>query len=131
LAAFIGISIAISLGKGYEAADDWAALFASGFIFYNSYLILRPALGELMDEHRYPNVETNIRIYSQLVQGVLGTEKCYIRKAGMNYLVDLHISVDANLSVREGHEIAHRLKEKLMEQIPELSEVMIHVEPHE
>lgn len=51
IAAFIGISIALFLGKGYEAADDWAALFASGFIIYNSYLIFRPALGEIMDEH--------------------------------------------------------------------------------
>ncbi len=129
LAAFIGISIALILGKGYESADDWAALFASGFIFYNSYLILRPALGELMDEHVYPEVETNIRNVSVLVDGVLDTEKCFIRKAGMNYLVDLHISVNGNLSVREGHEIAHRLKSKLLDMIPELSEVMIHVEP--
>jgi cation diffusion facilitator family transporter len=129
LAAFIGISIALILGKGYESADDWAALFASGFIFYNSYLILRPALGELMDEHAYPEVETSIRNVSVLVDGVLDTEKCFIRKAGMNYLVDLHISVDGSLSVREGHEIAHRLKSKLLDMIPELSEVMIHVEP--
>lgn len=129
LAAFIGISIALILGKGYESADDWAALFASGFIFYNSYLILRPALGELMDEHLYPEVETNIRNISVLVDGVIDTEKCFIRKAGMNYLVDLHITVDGQLSVREGHEIAHQLKSKLMDHIPELSDVLIHVEP--
>ena len=128
-AAFIGISIALILGKGYESADDWAALFASGFIFYNSYLILRPALGELMDEHAYPEIETNIRHISINVDGVLNTEKCFIRKAGMNYLVDLHITVDGHLTVREGHEIAHRLKSKLMDNIPELFDVMIHVEP--
>jgi divalent metal cation (Fe/Co/Zn/Cd) transporter len=57
VAAFIGISIALILGKGYESADDWAALFASGFILYNSYLIFRPALGEIMDEHFYVNPE--------------------------------------------------------------------------
>jgi cation diffusion facilitator family transporter len=130
LAAFVGISVAISLGEGYEAADDWAALLASGFIFYNSYLILRPALGELMDEHLYPEVESNIRSFALLTDGVLDTEKCFIRKAGMNYLVDLHISVDGNLSVREGHAIAHNLKEHLMQSIPELLEVMIHVEPN-
>ena len=53
IAAFIGISIALFFGKGYESADDWAALFASGFILYNSYLIFRPALGEILDEHVY------------------------------------------------------------------------------
>src|SRR5436190_1853829 len=53
VAAFTGISIALIMGKGYESADDWAALFASGFILYNSYLIFRPALGEIMDENVY------------------------------------------------------------------------------
>jgi len=53
IVAFAGISIALILGKGYEAADDWAALFASGFILYNSYRIFRPALGEILDEHMY------------------------------------------------------------------------------
>lgn len=57
VAAFIGIAIALYFGKGYEAADDWAALFASGFILYNSYLIFRPALGEIMDEHLYDDLE--------------------------------------------------------------------------
>src|SRR6202008_895196 len=61
VAAFIGISIALVLGKGYESADDWAALFASGFIYYNSYLIFRPALGELMDEHTYDELIVEIR----------------------------------------------------------------------
>ncbi|MGH2624480.1 MAG: cation diffusion facilitator family transporter, partial [Sphingobacterium sp.] len=53
VAAFIGITLSLTMGKGYEAADDWAALFASGIILYNSYLIFRPALGEIMDEQLY------------------------------------------------------------------------------
>ena len=60
IAAFIGISIALFFGKGYESADDWAALFASGFILYNSYLIFRPALGEIMDEHLYDDLIISI-----------------------------------------------------------------------
>src|SRR5258705_10549293 len=56
VAAFIGISIALIFGKGYESADDWAALFASAFILYNSYRIFRPALGEIMDEHLYDDL---------------------------------------------------------------------------
>ena len=79
--AFIGISIAIIFGKGYETADDWAALFASAFIFYNSYLILRPALGEVMDEQLYDDLILEIREKSAKVQGILGTEKCFIRKS--------------------------------------------------
>src|SRR5690606_30726194 len=83
ITAFVGISIALIFGKGYETADDWAALLASAFILYNSYLIFRPALGEVMDEHRYDDILEEIRVKSIKVDGVIGTEKCFIRKAGM------------------------------------------------
>jgi cation diffusion facilitator family transporter len=129
--AFIGISIAIVFGKGYENADDWAALFASGFILYNSYLIFRPALGEIMDEHLYDDLLEEIRKESIEVNGILGTEKCFIRKAGMKYHVDLHAIVDGEIPVKEGHEIAHRLKDHLRAEIPNLGHVLIHIEPNE
>lgn len=128
--AFIGISIALLFGKGYETADDWAALFASFFILYNSYLIFRPALGEIMDEHLYDDLQKEIREASLNVKGVLGTEKCFIRKAGMKYHVDLHAIVDGNLPVREGHRIAHQLKDSLQNEIPKLGHVLIHIEPN-
>lgn len=131
IAAFIGISIALLLGKGYESADDWAALLASFFILYNSYLIFRPALGEIMDEHRYDDLVENIRQESLKVKGILGTEKCFIRKAGMKYHVDLHAIVDATISVKEGHDLAHKLKDTLRSQISELGHVLIHIEPNE
>ena len=131
IAAFIGISIAIYLGKGYESADDWAALFASGFILYNSYLIFRPALGEIMDEHLYDDLILTIRKVSHTVKGVIDTEKCFIRKAGMKYHVDLHATVKATISVKEGHDIAHDLKDTLRSEIPELGHVLIHIEPNE
>ena len=130
IAAFIGISIALILGKGYEAADDWAALFASGFIFYNSYLIFRPALGEIMDEHTYDELVQKIKSVSLEVEGVSGTEKCFVRKAGLKYHIDLHASVNGDLSVTEGHAISHHLKDTLKEKIPELGNVLIHIEPH-
>jgi len=131
IAAFIGISIAVYMGKGYEAADDWAALLASVFILYNSYLIFRPALGEIMDEHLYDDLILTIRKVSSHVEGVIDTEKCYIRKAGMRYHVDLHATVDANISVKEGHDISHILKDTLQREIPELGHVLIHIEPNE
>ena len=129
VAAFIGISIALFLGKGYESADDWAALFASGFILYNSYLIFRPALGEIMDEHVYDDLVVEIRTVSLQVVGIIDTEKCFIRKSGMKYHVDLHAIVDGGISVKEGHDIAHLLKDTLRERIFELGHVLIHIEP--
>jgi cation diffusion facilitator family transporter len=131
IAALIGISIALYFGEGYETADDWAALFASGFIFYNSYKIFRPALGEIMDEHLYDDIIADIRKVSLTVDGVVDTEKCFIRKAGMKYHVDLHATVNANISVKHGHEIAHKLKDTLRNDIPQLGHVLIHIEPNE
>lgn len=127
--AFIGISIALIFGKGYETADDWAALFAVGFILYNSYKIFRPALGEIMDEHLYDDLIKEIRTVSMKVDGVLGTEKCFVRKAGTKYHVDLHAIVDGNISVSRGHFISHQLKEKLQKNIPNLDHILIHIEP--
>ncbi|MFV5689104.1 cation diffusion facilitator family transporter [Flavobacterium sp. ZT3R25] len=130
VAAFLGISIALILGEGYESADDWAALFASGFILYNSYLIFRPALGEIMDENLNDDLIDEIRKVSFQVEGIIDTEKCFIRKAGMQYHVDLHAIVNANISVKEGHDLAHKLKDTLRQEIPELGHVLIHVEPN-
>ncbi|WP_317898450.1 cation diffusion facilitator family transporter [Aurantibacillus circumpalustris] len=131
LAAFIGISIALFLGKGYEAADDWAALFAAVIILYNSYLIFRPALGEIMDEQVYDTLIQTIRDLSKNVEGVLDTEKCLIRKTGMKYHVDLHIIVAAHITVKEGHDIAHKLKDHLRKELEYLANVLIHVEPNQ
>ena len=130
VAAFLGISIALYFGKGYESADDWAALFASGFILYNSYKIFRPALSEIMDEHLYDELVEEIRVVSLTVPGVIDTEKCFIRKAGMQYHVDLHARVEGTITVREGHDIAHDLKDTLRAKIPSLGHVLIHVEPN-
>lgn len=131
LMAFIGISIAIYMGPGYETADDWAALIASLFIVYNAYLIFRPALGEILDEHVYDDLILEIREIAEKVPGVDGTEKCFVRKTGMTYLVDLHLLVNGNLSVTQGHEISHAAKDTLMLELPELSNVLIHIEPSE
>ena len=130
IAAFVGISIALYFGKGYESADDWAALLAAVFIFYNSYLIFRPALSEIMDEHVHDELIEKIRNVSIKVDGVLDTEKCFIRKAGMKYHVDLHAIVDGNITVKIGHEIAHNLKDTLRKDIPQLGHVLIHIEPN-
>jgi cation diffusion facilitator family transporter len=130
VAAFIGISFALFMGNGYEAADDWAAICAAIFIIYNAYMLFRTALGEIMDEHIYDLIEI-IRKESLEVQGIKGTEKCFVRKAGMKYHVDLHARVNGNLSVKEGHDLAHQLKDHLRNKNASLGHVLIHIEPDE
>jgi cation diffusion facilitator family transporter len=129
LIAFLGILATFLFGKGFEKADDWAALVASIFIVYNAYRIFRPALGEIMDEHNHHELIAEIRMEAQKVSGVVAIEKCWARKHGMTYVVDLHLEIDGSLSVYEGHEISHALKDHLMEVFPYLTEILIHIEP--
>lgn len=127
--AFIGIAIAIYMGEGFEAADDWAALIASGIIIFNAYKIFRPVLREISDEQIYDDLILQIREIAVTVNGVVDTEKCHVRKMGMTYYVDLHMIVDGNISVIEGHKIAHDLKDEIQKQIPQVADVLVHTEP--
>lgn len=129
LAAFIGIALALYMGEGWESADDWAAIVAGLIIFYNAYIIFRPALSEIMDEHIYDDFIEEIRTIACKVEGVKDTEKCFIRKHGMRFIVDLHLIVPGEISVKKGHDIAHEVKDKLKLKHPEIADVLIHVEP--
>ena len=129
LIAFLGISCTYLFGQGFEKADDWAALIAALFIVYNAYRIFRPALGEIMDEHTHHELIDEIRKASKEVPGVIDIEKCWARKNGMTYVVDLHLEMNGALTVTEGHGISHDLKDHLMEKFPYITEVLIHIEP--
>ena len=127
--AFIGISIALIGGKGYESADDWAALVACGFIVYNAYRIFRPAFGEIMDEAPAGTWAEDVRTLAEQVPGVVTTEKCFVRKMGFEFFADLHVVVDGTISVREGHAIAHAVKAAITRAKPAIYDVLVHIEP--
>jgi cation diffusion facilitator family transporter len=131
LAAAVGVTIAILGGKGYESADDWAALLAAVMIVYNAFLIFKPALGEMMDEAPPASFVAEIKGLARQVEGILDVEKCFIRKSGFEYFIDLHIIVDGNLTVREGHDIGHRVKDHIIKNKPQVWHVLTHVEPHD
>jgi cation diffusion facilitator family transporter len=130
LAAFIGISIALIGGAGYEAADDWAALISSAVILYNGSSLFVPALKEIMDTAPSPELLENIRSIAKKVPGVIGLDKSYIRKMGLEYYVDLHVVVDGNLTVKEGHNIAHQVKDAILLTDPKIADVLVHIEPN-
>jgi len=128
-AAFIGISIALIGGEGYESADDFAALFASAIIIFNAYRIFKPALYELLDTAPPAKTIQKVRDIAIKVENVMGIDKCFVRKMGFDYFVDIHVLVDANLPVHKGHEIAHKVKNELMKEYPNISDVLVHIEP--
>jgi cation diffusion facilitator family transporter len=128
-AAFVGIAIALFMGPGYESADAWAAIVASLVIALNAYKILNPAIAEMMDAAPSAELVKEVKEVAAKVPGVTGLDKCHIRKMGFDYYVDLHVEVNGSLSVFEGHEIAHHVKEAILDKIPHISDVLIHIEP--
>ncbi len=129
VAAFIGISIALVGGSGYEAADDWAALIACSVIIYNGVRLLLPALNEVMDGAAPDEIEDQIRNIAANVEGVIEIEKCRIRKSGLGLLMDIHVVVRGDISVQEGHQIGHEVKNNLLESEIRITDVTVHVEP--
>ncbi len=130
-AAFVGISIAIAGGPGWEEADDWAALAASAVIFVNGLRILRPALADLMD--RAPEVELleHIAAAARSVEGVQAIEKLKVRKSGLGYHAELHVQADPRLSLHEAHIISGKVKSAIRGAVPPVLGVLVHMEPYE
>lgn len=130
-AAFIGISVALAGGPGWEAADDWAALFACLIIGYNGVRLLLPAINEVMDVAPDSAIEEQVRRVALGVEGVMGLDICTVRKMGFDYFVDLHAMVNGDMKVREGHEAAHRVKNAIRAANPHIRDVLVHIEPHD
>jgi cation diffusion facilitator family transporter len=129
-AAFVGIAIAISCGPGYEAADDWAALLACGVIVFNGVEIFRRSLRDVMDTAVPLALENEVRAVALAVGGVKGIDKCRVRKSGLSHLVDIHVEVNPQLSVREGHAIAHGVQDALIRHATlSITDVSVHIEP--
>jgi divalent metal cation (Fe/Co/Zn/Cd) transporter len=104
VATFLGISIALYLGKGIRIYDDWAAYLPQIYFLYNSYLIFLDLRG-IMDEHLYDDLVIEIRIESKSRWCSDDTEKCFIRKSGMKYHVDLHYrTANGNINVKRRHD---------------------------
>ena len=128
-AAFIGISIALIGGAGWESADDWAALFACGIIGANGCRLLIPALHEMLDTAPRGEIVPRIQSAAAAVPGVVEVEKCLVRKMGLSYYVDLHVGVDGEISVRDGHRIAHEVKGAIQAADSRIADVLVHIEP--
>ena len=129
LAAAIGITVALIGGKGYETADDWAALLASVVIGWNGWTLLRNAGNELMDATPDPGIVIKIREVAMAVANVRKVEKCNVRKMGYHLFVDMHVWVDPQMPVVQAHELAHQVKERVREALPAIHDVLIHIEP--
>ncbi len=130
-AAFIGISIALAGGPGWESADDWAALFASCIIAYNGVILVRPALHELMDRMPGSEIVALVRAAAESVPGVRAVEKLTVRRAGMVYHVDIHVQADPNMTLHDAHSLSGAVKAAIRRAEKPVQGVLVHMEPYE
>jgi cation diffusion facilitator family transporter len=130
LAAFIGISIALVGGRGWEAADDWAALVAAGVVAVNGIRTLRPAISGLMDEAPDRSVKERVLHAATQVEGVRSVEKLNVRGSGLGFYVDVHVKADPKLSLEDAHEIAATVKYTILKAVPSVVGVLVHMEPY-
>jgi cation diffusion facilitator family transporter len=129
LAAAIGITFSLLGGPNFLFADDAAAILAGLIIVWNGWQLLRPALSELMDASPNAALVAKIKSTAGKVPGVNAIEKCIVRKAGFQYFVDMHVEVDPQMTVLEGHAIAHNVKDCVREAMPTVRDVLVHIEP--
>lgn len=129
IAAFIGISIALIGGEKWRGADNWAAIFVCFVIGSIGVRILRPALYEILDTAPRGEIVDRVREWAASVAGVVRIDKSFIRKMGLSFYVDLHVEVDGDMSVREGHHIAHEVKRAIQNGDPRIADVLVHIEP--
>ncbi len=130
-AAFIGISIAIVGGPGWEPADDWAALVAAGVIAINGLLILKTAVADLMDKAPAMSVIQSVSEAALATSGVEAIEKLKVRKTGTAFYVDIHVQADPAMSLHEAHILSGRVKGAIRQRVPAAAGVLIHMEPFE
>lgn len=127
--AFIGISAALLTHN--PTADDWAALCAAPVIVFGGWRQIMRPMAELLDTAPKPEMEEHVRWVAKSVPRVIGLEKCFVRKVGFRYYVDLHVVVSGDLTVREGHSIAHQVENRVLDRVPQVAAVMVHIEPEE
>lgn len=134
--AFCSLAVLISLvavrilGADYAWIDTAAALVVSLMVIASGVHLFRASASDLMDVQARPEMISEIRAAAADVEGVEEIETLLVRKTGLEYLVDIHIEVRAELTVEEGHRISHLVKDRLLEQFEPLRDVLVHIEPY-
>jgi cation diffusion facilitator family transporter len=127
--ALIAVGLALADPVRFAAADHIGGLLIGLLIFFLSIQVVRRTVGQLLDTMPDPGKMAEIRHAAMAVPGALGIEKCFARRTGLRYHVDLHLEVDPELTVRESHEIAARVRIAIKESLHWVADVLVHVEP--
>lgn len=129
LAVLVGVAVARWGGPGWGVADPVAAIVVALVVIWAGAHLFWQSLQELMDRQAEPELLDAVRKEASNVPGVLGVEKLFVRKSGLEYLVEIHVEVERSLSVHASHAIAHAVKDRLIAQLVTIKNVLVHIEP--
>jgi cation diffusion facilitator family transporter len=129
LAALVAVSFSILAPPRFLSADHWGAFAVGLIVIFTGLRVTRDTTLQLMDTMPDRESMAHVRDAALTVPGVRGVEKCYARKTGLQYHVDLHLEVDPEITVRQSHEIATEVRIVIKETLPWVADVLIHVEP--
>jgi len=129
LAALTAVGLSLWDPARFAEADRYGG-FAVGLIVISAGLrVVRDTSSQLMDTMPDPSLIAEIREAAFGVPGVRGVEKCFARKTGFKYHVDLHLEVDPEMTVRRSHELGHEVQLHIREKLDWVADVLVHVEP--
>lgn len=129
LLVLAGVALSRWGGPRWAQADQVVACIVVATILWVGLRLFWQNVQELMDRQAEPGLLEEVRAESLAVPGVIDVETLRIRKSGLEYLVDIHVEVDPELTVRQGHAIAHAVKDHLKSRFPTIRDVLVHVEP--
>ncbi len=129
LAVLTGLTVVRWGGSGLNWADEAAALFVVVAIVWNGLILFRRSASELMDPQADRKLLQRVRESALTVPGVQNVETLWVRKSGLEYFVDIHVEVDGEMTVSEGHQIGHDVKDRLLAQYRPIRDVLVHLEP--
>lgn len=129
-AVLVGLGIVRWGGPDFISADEIASLVVVAAIVWSGAALFRRSVHELMDVQADADFLAAVRQSAGSISGVQGVEKLWIRKSGLEFLADIHIEVDPQQTVAEGHRIGHVVKDHLLNEFPRLRDVLVHLEPY-
>jgi cation diffusion facilitator family transporter len=127
--ALVAVGLTLFSPDRFQNADRYGGFAVGLFIIVTGARVVWDTAQQLMDAMPGDSMMAEIRGAAALVPGVHGVEKCFARKTGMQYHVDLHLEVDPDMTVRQSHELAHEVRLKIIDKLDWVADVLVHVEP--
>lgn len=129
VAALVGVTLTLLAPERFQAADHWGGFAVGLIVVFTGLRVARDTSLQLIDTMPDRATMAQIRMVALTVPGVRGVEKCFARKTGLQYHVDLHLEVDPNITVRQSHDIATQVRIVIKETLHWVADVLVHVEP--